>query len=235
MKVILTHEQADMDALASQLGAWLLYPEALPLLPRNINRNGRRYLQEFGEKLPYIEFDDLPREPLEMVILVDTQSLITLKGMSEETKIVVYDHHPLREDLDPSWELHLVEAGSNASQMIARIRDEGLELTTIQATTLALGLYEDTGSFTYGSTTPADLQAAGFCIEQGANLDVVMRFLYPPLSDGQRKLYDRLLKNVETYPVEDQIILAAKADAMDVSDEISSVAHKMRDVLNPDA
>ena len=28
MKVILTHEQADMDALASQLGAWLLWPDA---------------------------------------------------------------------------------------------------------------------------------------------------------------------------------------------------------------
>jgi len=235
MKVILTHEQADMDALASQIGAWLLHPDALPLLPHNINRNGRRYLQEFEEKLPYIELDDLPREPIETIFLVDTQSLITLKGMSQDTKIIVYDHHPLREDIDPTWELHLVQAGSNASQMVARIRDADIELTAIQATTLALGLYEDTGSFTYGSTTPADLKAAGFCIEQGANLDVVMRFLYPPLSDGQRKLYDRLLQNVETYPVEDRIILAAKADAMDVSDEISSVAHKMRDVLNPDA
>ena len=84
MKVILTHEQADMDALASQLGAWLLFPDALPLLPRNINRNGRRYLAAFGEDLPYIGFDDLPRDNIDTLILVDTQSMITLKGMSEE-------------------------------------------------------------------------------------------------------------------------------------------------------
>jgi len=103
MKVILTHEQADMDALASQLGAWLLQPDALPILPRKVNRNGRWFLERFGEELPYVEFNDLPREPIETVILVDTQSLITLKGMSEDTKIVVYDHHPKRGDLDPPW------------------------------------------------------------------------------------------------------------------------------------
>jgi tRNA nucleotidyltransferase (CCA-adding enzyme) len=111
----------------------------------------------------------------------------------------------------------------------------GVPLTPIQATALALGLYEDTGSFTYGSTTAEDLLAAGFCLEQGADLDIVTRFLYPPLSAGQRKLYDRLLRQIHTYIIEDHTILAAKADAMDVKDEISSVAHKLRDVLNPDA
>lgn len=235
MKVILTHEQADMDALASQLGAWLLQPDAIPLLPRNINRNGRRYLKQFGEALPFIEAKDLPREAVETVILVDTQSLITVKGMSQDTRIVVYDHHPMREDLDPDWELHLVETGANTSQMVSRIHQAGIELTPVQATTLAIGLYEDTGSFTYGSTSSEDLLAAGFCLKQGADLDLISRYLYPPLSAGQRKLYDRLLKNIQTYLVEDQTILAAKADATDVHEEISSVAHKLRDVLNPDA
>jgi tRNA nucleotidyltransferase (CCA-adding enzyme) len=235
MKVILTHEQADMDALASQLGAWLLYPHAHPLRPRKINRNGKRYLQRYGAELPYIEFNQLPRETIDTIILVDTQSLITLKGMTEDTQVIVYDHHPRRDDLDPSWELHLVTSGSNVSQLIARIRDADIKISSLQATTLALGLYEDTGSFTYGSTSAEDLKAASFCIAHGADLDIISRFLYPPLSAGQRKLYERLLKNIQTYQIEDQTILVMQADAMDVRDEISSVAHKMRDVLNPDA
>jgi len=235
MKVILTHEQADMDALASQLGAWLLFPEALPILPRNINRNGRRYLKRFGKDLPYIEYEEMPREQIDTVFLVDTQSLITLKGMSDDTRIVVYDHHPKREDLDPKWDLHLINFGANVSQMVAHIRDKNIPLSDIHATTLALGLYEDTGSFTYGSTTTEDLQAAAFCINQGANLDIIGEFLYPPLSEAQRMLYDRLMKHVQTFKIKNQTILAVKADAMDVPDEISSVAHKMRDVLNPDA
>jgi len=129
MKVILTHEQADMDALASQLGAWLIHPDAIPVLPRNINRNGRRFLARFGKDLPYIEYKDLPREPIETIYLVDTQSLITLKGMSEETKIVVYDHHPIREEINPNWELHLVKSGANASQMVSIIQKNDILMT----------------------------------------------------------------------------------------------------------
>ena len=235
MKVILTHEQADMDALASLLGAWLLQPDALPVLPRNINRNGRSYIERYADQLPFIDQKALPREEINEIILVDTQSLITLKGMSDQTKVTVYDHHPQREDLNPDWELHLVQFGANASQLVARIQAKGLTLTPVQANTLALGLYEDTGAFTYGSTQPEDLAAAGFCLAQGADPDILSHYLYPPLSKGQRALYDRLLRNVESITLEGQTIMTAKADGLDVSDEISSVAHKLRDVLNPDA
>jgi tRNA nucleotidyltransferase (CCA-adding enzyme) len=235
MKVILTHEQADMDALASLLGAWLLQPDALPVLPRSINRNGREYIGRFGDKLPFIGFSDLPRETVDTIFLVDTQSLITLKGMQPDTRVIVYDHHPRREDLNPNWELHLTTSGANTSQLVGRLRDSQSTLTSIQATTLMLGLHEDTGSFTYGSTTAEDLEAAAFCLAQGADLDTVGKFLYPALSQSQNLLYDRLLQAVETYPVDGQTIMACKADATDIDDEISSVAHKLRDVLNPDA
>jgi tRNA nucleotidyltransferase (CCA-adding enzyme) len=235
MKVILTHEQADMDALASLLGAWLLQPDALPVLPRNINRNGRQYIKKYKDQLPFIGISDLPREDISEIILVDTQSLITLKGMTDQTRVSVYDHHPLRDDINPEWERHMVTFGANTSQLVSRIKEGGMTVNPIQATTLALGLYEDTGAFTYGSTAPEDLAAAGFCLTQGADLDVVGQFLYPPLSKAQRKLYERLLKNIQTFEVKGQAILAAKADATDVKDEISSVAHKLRDVLNPDA
>jgi len=235
MKVILTHEQADMDALASLLGAWLLQPDALPVLPRAINRNGRRYIKHYADQLPFIEQKDLPKGEITEIVLVDTQSLITLKGMSEQTQVIVYDHHPQREDLNPAWELHMVQNGANTSQLVERIQSAGLTLTPVQANTLALGLYEDTGAFTYGSTTPEDLRAASFCLAQGANPDILSHYLYPPLSKGQRELYDRLLRAVDTFTVEGQTIMTAKANAMDVKDEISSVAHTLRDVLNPDA
>ena len=35
MRLIMTHEQADLDALASLLGAHLLDPESYALLPRH--------------------------------------------------------------------------------------------------------------------------------------------------------------------------------------------------------
>ena len=38
---------------------------------------------------------------------------------------------------------------------------------------MALGLYEDTGSFTFSSTTAEDYEAAAFLLSQGANLNIV--------------------------------------------------------------
>ena len=44
MRVILTHEQADFDAVASQLGAWFLDRSSIPVLPSRVNRNVRGFL-----------------------------------------------------------------------------------------------------------------------------------------------------------------------------------------------
>ena len=42
--LILTHEHTDFDALASMLAASRLYPQSVPVLPRQINRNLEAFL-----------------------------------------------------------------------------------------------------------------------------------------------------------------------------------------------
>ena len=49
-QLILTHENTDFDGLASQLAASKLYPEAVPVLPRQINRNLRDFLTLYWER-----------------------------------------------------------------------------------------------------------------------------------------------------------------------------------------
>ena len=44
MLLILTHENADFDAVASQLAAHKLYPEGVPLLSWRLNRNVNQFL-----------------------------------------------------------------------------------------------------------------------------------------------------------------------------------------------
>ena len=96
MHVILTHEQADFDALGALLGAALLSERAVPVLPRRTNRNVRAFLTLYGAELPFVEPRDLPEESIELITLVDTQSLITLKGMSQATRVHVVDQSPGR-------------------------------------------------------------------------------------------------------------------------------------------
>ncbi len=80
MHLILTHEQADFDAVAALLAAKVLQPQALAVLPRRLNRNVRAFLTLYGDGLPFTDPDDQPRGPIERVTLVDTQSLPSIKG-----------------------------------------------------------------------------------------------------------------------------------------------------------
>ncbi len=235
MQVILTHEQADFDAIAALLAAHILNERAIPVLPRRANRNVRSFLNLYGAELPFLEARDLPPEDIEIVTLVDTQSLITLKGMNENTRVHVIDHHQLREDLPAEWTVVIERLGATTTLLVEDIQDHNGPLNSLQATLLLLGIYEDTGSLTYSSTTPRDIRAAAFLLEQGASLKIITQYLNPPLSEEQRDLYNRLLQSAENLHIHGQHVIIACADARDMNEEISSIAHKLRDLLDPDA
>jgi len=235
MHIILTHEQADFDALAALMAAHILNERALAVLPRRANRNVRAFLNLYGSELPFIEPRDLPAEEIETITLVDTQSLITLKGMTERTRIHVVDHHQLREDLPAEWSVVIERLGACTTILAEDIFDHNGAITPLQATVLLLGIYEDTGSLSFISTTPRDVRAVANLLEQGASLEIASEFLNPPLSDNQREIYNRLLKSAENYHIHGQLVVIATADAADLNEEISSIAHKLRDLFDPDA
>jgi tRNA nucleotidyltransferase (CCA-adding enzyme) len=235
MKLILTHEQADFDALASSYGAHLLDESALPVMPRRLNRNVRAFVTLYGAEFPFVDQRDLPQETVEAVTLVDTQSLVTIKGMGKKTAIRVLDHHPLRSGLPENWQVSILETGATTTLLVESMQEHNGHLSVIQSTLLLLGIYEDTGSLSYGSTTPRDVRAAAYLLEQGASLKIAGDFLNPPLSSDQREVYDRLIANAQTHDINGHTVILACADARNLNEEISSLAHKIRDLLDPDA
>ena len=52
-----------------------------------------------------------------------------------------------------------------------------------------------------------------------------------PLTDDQRSLFDTLLEQVETVRVNGHTIAVASAPAPNLVEELSSVAHRLRDLL----
>jgi tRNA nucleotidyltransferase (CCA-adding enzyme) len=235
MHIVLTHEQADFDALASLLGAYLLDETSIPVLPRRINRNVQAFLTLYGMDLPFIDPRDLPNENIEMVTLVDTQSMVSIKGVGPATQVTLIDHHPLRENLPPHWSILREETGATTTLIIEALRERDGMLTPVQATLLLLGIYEDTGSLTYTRTTARDLRAAAYLLEQGANLHIAANFLNHPLSTAQQTIYDHLRAKVEYHNVYGHTVVITTGDAQDMDEELSTIAHKLRDLLDPDA
>ncbi len=235
MQIILTHEQADFDALASMLGAYLLFEHATPTLPRRMNRNVCAFLTLYGAELPFVDPRDLPNQPVERVILVDTQAMVSIRGVSAETQVDVIDHHPLREGLPANWSVTTQETGATTSIFVEELHEHDIPLNPVYATLLLLGIYEDTGSLTYGQTSSRDLRAAALLLEQGASLHIASDFLHHPLSQAQQALYDRLRASVEYIPVHGYTIVIATGHAQDMDEEFSSITHRLRDLLDPDA
>jgi tRNA nucleotidyltransferase (CCA-adding enzyme) len=235
MRILLTHEQADFDAIGSLLGAYLLNHAAIPVLPNRMNRNVRAFITLYGMDLPFVERRDLPSGSIDAVTLVDTQSMVSIRGMSGRTNVNVIDHHPARGDLPKGWSITIEETGANTTLFVEALQEQGNPLGAVQATLLLMGIYEDTGSLTYVRTTPRDVRAAAYVLEAGASLRIAADFLNHPLTTRQQKLYEQLKAAMKACQVHGHTVIVSCGDAQEMDEELSTVAHKLRDLLDPDA
>jgi len=235
MKVIMTHDKTDFDALAAMLAAWKLCPDAIPLLPHRPNRNLRDFLALYGEELPFVDLEALPSGRITEVLLVDTQSLSRLRGMDSHTRVQIIDHHPLNIELDDRTSFTGEQVGATTTLLVEQIQERRLPLSVVEATLLLLGIYEDTGSLSYSTTTPRDIRAAAWLLEEGANLNVASKFLRQPLTEDQQKLYRRLVDESKIYRIQGCNILIAAVTLDTYVEELSTLVHKLNDLFDPDA
>ncbi len=235
MEIILTHENTDFDGLASQLAAWKLHPEAYPVVPHRPNRNLRDFLTIYWDELPFVHPEDLPSEPISQITLVDTQILpMQLKGCDNSTRIRIIDHHPL--DIEPDERIVFKGemVGATTTLLAERLREGRIHLSPVEATLLLLGIYEDTGGLSY-TTTPRDVYAAAWLLDNGASLKVANEYLNRPLTPEQQRVYHELTQRSQVVPCHGQSILISRAKAGSYVEELSTLAHKLNDLYDPDA
>jgi tRNA nucleotidyltransferase (CCA-adding enzyme) len=233
--VILTHDNADFDAIAGLVAASRLFPEATPVLPARLNRNVREFLSLYADALRLVEARHLPRQKLAVAILVDTQSASPVRGMRPRTRLHVIDHHPRSESLPETAIYEDAPVGAVTTLLVERLRERGVELLAIEASLLLLGIHEDTGSLTYQGTTPRDAMAAAWLLEQGASLEIVETFLRAPLMPEQHALFTRLINEAEVVSIQERSILIAAVHLEHYVEELAAVVHKLVDLFDPDA
>ncbi len=137
-------------------------------------------------------------------------------------------------ELPAGWSFWGEEAGATTTLLVERLAERGGTLSPIEATLLLLGIYEDTGALSYSTTTPRDMRAAAWLLERGANLLVVNRFLHHPLTDEQQQLYEQLADSAQPYQFHGHTVIIASASVRTPVEEISTLAHKLYDLYEPD-
>ncbi|MBS3757072.1 MAG: CBS domain-containing protein [Desulfobacterales bacterium] len=199
LTVITTHLNADYDAIGSMLAAQKLYTDAIVVFPGFHEKSARHF---FIDAMAYLfnmaDAKSINDADIERLVVVDTKqpsrigSLSRLLGRSR-VEVHVFDHHPaLKDDIKADYEVSRL-TGANVTLLTEIIRERNLDILPDEATIMCLGIFEDTGSFTFPSTTPEDFSAAGFLVSKGANLTTIANLIAKEMDPDQIALLNDLI------------------------------------------
>ncbi|WP_448584113.1 CBS domain-containing protein [Thermocrinis sp.] len=227
MKVIILEEGADLDALSSAYGVLLLYEDAYLLKPSLLSRKASEVFKRFREKFRVVE--ELP-EKFDLV-LVDSHKLEDYKSFQIED-IYIYDHHP-KAPKDFKGKVDMV--GSATTLIVEELQRLNKSISPEDATILAFGIYEDTGSLTYEGTTERDALALAWLLKMGASLRTIREFLREGLSKEEIDFLAKSLTAVEKLFIDDYKVTIFVLKSEDYNPEFLQVIYRLEDAKESDA
>lgn len=236
--VITAHINADFDALAAMIAASKLYPGSALIFPGSQEKNIRNFfIQSATYLFNFKTYKDIDPETVNTLVLVDTRQrsrvphvepLFDKPGLS----VHVYDHHPATEEDIPSQVTVVKPWGSTTTILTHLIIEKKLSLTPDEATFLALGIYEDTGSFTFTSTTEQDFTAAAWLKGQGMDMPTLSELLTRELSAEQITIMSSLIESSTTYDINGVEVVVAEVSLDNYVGDFALLAHKLMDMEN---
>ena len=238
-KAIITgHMSADYDALAAMVAAGKLYPDAVLVAPTMLERQGSHL---FSDSIAYLFNLRQPKEcdfsDVRLLVVVDTHQIGRIEHVSQVLdnpglEIHVYDHHPDSEH-DLRADSSVVKQWGSSTAIITHIlKERGIDLTPDEATMLGLGIFEDTGSFTFSSTTEHDFTAAAYLRGYGMDLDTIAELLSNDLTREQVHVLDDLLRNAATHTIRGIPITVTEIVLDSFMGDFASLVHKLIEMEN---
>jgi len=239
MQIVTTHRNTDFDALASIMAGTILYPDAIPVLPGNVNPNVKAFLSIHKEFFNLSSYKDINLDAVESLIVVDINKWGRI-GKIEKLKnrknleIILWDHHSSGGDIKATWKCQET-MGANVTLMIRQLKRKKKKLSPIQATLFLAGLYEDTGNLTFPSSTAEDAYAAAYLLEHKADLNIINSFLRPAYGKKQKNILFKMLQFANRESINKFNISFSKVEIKGHIDSLAVVVHMYRDILNVDA
>ena len=234
--IILTHQNTDFDALASCVAATKLFKDSIIVLPGSQEKAVRKYLKKNREITSYIcNLKELSLEKVKSIVIVDTNQKARLGEAAnllsrEGIKIIIFDHHQEAKS-DISYSKYFTSPyGANTTMMIKRLRRRKIKLSKQELNLFLLGIYEDTGSFTFQSTTPEDMRQAAWLLEKGADLGVVSETIGGRFTPEHILALNDLLESAQIFHFGDISVTIAKAATNIYLDDFAVLVHELMDM-----
>ncbi len=236
MEIIITHLSSDFDSFAGMVAAKKIYPQAQIVLPTAINQNVRKFIALYEDELPpLLDHKRVDFSKVKRAIIIDTRFASRLgpaKAVldNKDIEVIVYDHHQkTSRDLKAAYD-YSREVGAATAILVNIIKEKKIYISPLDATLFTIGIYEDTGSFTYPGTTSSDLEAASFLMKKGSNLFVASKFLNLSLTEDQHNLLEKLIMDCKKINVNETEILLSQAEMPNFVEGLSVLTRKLSQI-----
>ncbi len=241
MDLILCHQTADFDALGAAVGVSKLKKGSKIVLTGGAHPTVKDFLALYRDELALIEMRSVSVDTIRSLVVVDTQKSERLGkaaawfDLPQLTSIEVYDHHL---DLDsdiPATKRYIQNLGAITTFIAELLQQQAIELTTFEATAMALGIHVDTGSLTFDQTTHRDAKALAWLMEMGANVKIIAEYVEPGLSPQLQKLLKQALEKLNKYNIQGYTLASVLLQTDSFVPGLSSLTSRLVDLTECDA
>ncbi len=249
LTLITCHVNADFDAFAAIIAAHHLYDKALLLFPGTQEKLLMQFYRDVAcvlynfKKAEEIDWDVISR-----LVVVDTRQRSRLRHVQPllertDVNVHIWDHHPSSSDDIEARHSLVLPVGATTTLLVYALRDiHALEyspalscplssaISCQDATILGLGIYADTGSFTFSSATPTDFMATAWLRERGMDVNAIASLVVNELTSAHVQALNALLESVTTYTVGDVTVVVAEASMESYLGDFALLAHKLMEM-----
>ncbi|MCD6578951.1 hypothetical protein J7L48_05705, partial [bacterium] len=155
MILVITHDGSDFDAIASSMLLTKVYTNSFILKPENMEEPVLNFLKETNIEISFIKKQDLKLKEIDKIIFSDRDlnSNLLNELKIKNIPIEIFDHHTNK------------GFGSNVSLVLNCFKKYLKKITPNEALLALLGIYQDTGNLTYGSTEKTDFSASAYFLQ----------------------------------------------------------------------
>ncbi|MDR2696333.1 MAG: CBS domain-containing protein [Deltaproteobacteria bacterium] len=234
--LITCHVNVDFDAFASLIGAAALYPDSILLFPGTQERALHLFFQEYAGVMYYFkDAKEIDWTSISHLVLVDCRQRARVPHVDEllnrtDIAVEVWDHHPDSPDDIQAHRAHTAAVGATVTLLVEEARRRGIHFSCEDASILGLGLYGDTGSFTFSSTTVRDFLAAAVLREYGMDMEFVRELSGHELTSLHVQVLNALLESASTYHLNGVPVAVAEASLDSYLGDFAPLAHKLMEM-----
>ncbi len=238
MRLIVTHEQPDFDALASLALARLLFPNATATVQGALSPGLTAFLRLYRDQLELADPQAIDLDAVTELIVVDTADAARIRPFDRlvgRVPTTLYDHHP-----PPAVPIAAArglreQVGATATLLTRELMATGIVIPPPIASLALLGIHEDTGNLSYDLTRPDDYRAAAHLLASGASLQLVRRFTVDATSPEHHAFREAMLEAARPVAVAGRRVSVAAFDYPRYVPGVSGLANDLLELHRADA